>query len=158
MAATRLRDHIAVVGPLTGADARLESFFARARDPYGIAHLALRVPLDGIAGFSGLSLQHGVRVRAWHDRDDQNLNDVIRVRWEPEGGGPYPVFEGTLALWGETDPERTVIELDGTYQPPLGVAGETFDAALGHVLAQRTARALLDDIGRALTAASAGKP
>ncbi len=158
MSTTRLRYHTTVAGRVADADARLESFFARARDANGIAHLALRVPLEGVAGFSGLSLQHGVRVRAWRDRDDQNLNDVTRIKWEPEGGGPYPAFEGTLVTWGETDPLRTFIELDGTYEPPLGVAGETFDAALGHVLAQRTARALLDDIAHALSASPAGTP
>ena len=150
MSKRRLRDHIAVACPAGEADSRLESFFAGSRDADGVAHLALKVPLEGVPGFSGLALEHAVRVRAWRDRDDQNLNDLIRITWEPEGGGPYPAFEGTLATWRETDPPRTFIELDGTYEPPMGIAGETFDAAMGHAIAHRTVRALLDDLGRAI--------
>ena len=114
------------------------------------------MPLDGVAGFSGLALEHAVRVRAWRDRDDQNLNDLIRITWEPEGGGAYPAFRGTLATWGETDPPQTFIEIDGTYEPPMGVAGEAFDAAVGRAIAQRTVRAFLDDLGRAMAATPAG--
>lgn len=157
MSRTRLRDHIAVACSVSDADSRLESFFARGRNDDGITHLTLRVPLVSVAGFSGLALEHGVRVRAWRDRDDQNLNDLIRIRWEPQGGGPYPAFEGTLVTWGESDPQRTFIELDGTYEPPIGAGGETFDAAVGHAIARRTARALLDDIARELAGTTAAE-
>ena len=156
MSTTHLRDHIAVTSPVAQTELRLESFFARNRDGDGTTHLTLRVPMDPVAGFAGLALEHGVRVRARRDRDDQNLNDLIRIAWEPEGDGPYPKFEGTLVTWAEHDPARTFLELDGTYEPPMSAAGEAFDATVGHAIAQRTARALLQDLGRAISEDSAG--
>jgi hypothetical protein len=35
------------------------------------------------------------------------------------------------------------LELSGTYEPPLGLAGMVFDAVLGQRIAQETARELL---------------
>ena len=150
MSSTRLKEHVAVACPIDRAQAGIEAFFARRSGADGVAHLTLRVPLDGIGAPSGLALERAVTVRARRDRDAQNLNDLVRIEWEADGGGPYPRFEGTLVAWVEHDPNETFVELDGTYVPPLGVAGELFDAALGRAMARRTARALLDDIGRAL--------
>lgn len=151
MSKTHLRDHIAVACAAGEAESRLEAFFARHRDRDGVTHLTLRVPMDPIAGFKGLALDHRVRVRARRARDDQNLNDLIRIAWEPEGEGPYPSFDGTLVTWAEHDPDRTLVEIDGTYEPPLGVGGEAFDATVGHAIAKRTARALLEDIANAIS-------
>lgn len=149
MSKTRLRDHIAVSCPIAEAQSRLETFFAKNRGSDGVTHLGLRVPLGGIA--DGLALEHEANVEARRGRDDQNLNDLIRIRWQPEGGGPYPSFEGTLVTWAEHDPTETFIELDGTYTPPLGAGGEAFDASLGRAIAHRTARAFLEDVGRAIS-------
>ena len=38
-------------------------------------------------------------------------------------------FEGALLVRGAKDPSRSYIELDGTYVPSLGPAGEVFDAS-----------------------------
>lgn len=154
MTTARVRDRVSVACPIAEADSRLDAFFAGNRGHDGITHLALRVPLGGIVASSGLALDHEVAVTARRTRDDQNLNDLIRIGWKPEGGGPYPSFEGTLVTWAEDDASRTFVELDGTYAPPLGAGGEAFNAAIGRAIAQSTAHALLRDIARAIADAS----
>jgi len=150
MSTTHLKEHVAVGCPIERAQARIEEFFAQRRGADGVARLTLRVPLDDAGALSGLALEHAVAVRARRDRDEQNLNDLVRIDWEAEGGGPYPRFEGTLVTWAEHDPNETFVEIEGAYTPPLGMAGELFDAAVGRAIAQRTARALLGDLGRAI--------
>jgi hypothetical protein len=145
---THLRDQTSLRGTVTQTEARVESYFASRRGLDGIARMRLRVPVDGMA--QGLSLDREVRIEAWRDRDDQKLNDLIRIRWTPEGSVIFPRFEGTLVVWGEDDPELSFIELDGDYEPPLGGAGELFDEAIGHRIAQSTAREFLKDLKRGM--------
>ena len=74
---------------------------------------------------------------------------LLDVSWEPKDGGPYPHFHGTLSI-AEDAIGWSRIEIDGTYQPPLGIAGAAFDAAVGHRMAQSTAAELLDELKRIL--------
>ncbi|MGA8100374.1 MAG: hypothetical protein WB810_17090 [Candidatus Cybelea sp.] len=141
---TYLRDQTSVSGTVAQTEARLESYFASRRSLDGIARMQLRVPVNGTS--QRLFIDREVRIEAWRDRDDQNLNDLIRIRWTPEGSVVFPKFAGTLVVWGESDPNVSVIELDGDYKPPLGVAGELFDETIGHHIAQSTARELLKDL------------
>lgn len=61
-----------------------------------------------------------------------------------------PKFEGTLVVWGEGERNRSYIELDGAYRPPLGTAGQILDEAIGHRIAESTAREFLKDLKRAV--------
>jgi len=149
----RLRDTISLECPVPEADSRIAAFLDGHRDRDGITRFALRVPLDGIGPLHGLALEREVRVDAHRDRDDQNLNDLVRISWKPDGDLAFPAFEGTLVTWSADDPMRSFVELDGWYEPPFGDAGELFDEAVGHAIAQRTARALLDDMAAAHTVA-----
>jgi len=106
--------------------------------------MRLRVPMDG----SLLAFEREVRIEARQSRDDDNLNSVVRVAWEPEGTVIFPRFEGTLIAWGEDDPMRSAIELWGHYTPPLGAAGQVFDDVIGYEIAKATAREFLRDIKR----------
>lgn len=132
--------------PVARLQAGLEEYFERMRQPDGSARLTLRVPLDDVKALEGLSLSHDVVAVVRKGRDEQNLNDVMHIRWSPAGGGPYPSFSGTLATWTDGDAAQSAIELDGTYEPPLGEAGYAFDEAIGRTIAHRTARALLEDL------------
>jgi hypothetical protein len=114
--------------------------------------MRLRVPVKGTS--QGVFLDREVRIEAWRDRDDQNLNDLIRIRWTSEGSVVFPKFAGTLVVWGEGDADLSFIELDGDYKPPLGLAGELFDETIGHRIAQSTARELLKDLKRGIEAES----
>ncbi len=148
---SRLRDHVRTRCPAAEADARLESYFANHRGADGVTRLHLRVPLHGVGPLPSVDLERQIIVTAVRTRDDENLNELIRIHWEPAGGGPFPSFSGTLLSWGENDPgHESFIELDGSYDPPLGSAGEVFDEALGHEIARRTARALLEELASAI--------
>ena len=155
MSTTRIRDHISVRCHVDEVQRRLERYFRQRENSAGVAHLRLRVPLHGLPGLKGLALEHGVRVIARRERDEQNLNDLIRISWEPEGDGPFPRFAGTLVTWAEHNPTRSFIEIDGTYTPPLGVPGEAFDEAVGHAIATRTVRAFLEDVARDISGRAA---
>ncbi len=144
---TQLRDHVAVARSVDDAQSRLDAYLASLRGQDGIARMRLRVPLasDGVQ----LSLDREVCVEAARARDD-NLNDLIRISWKPEGSVVFPIFEGTLVVWGEDDPKASFIEIDGRYTPPFGAAGQMFDAVIGHRIAQQTARELLNDLKAAV--------
>jgi hypothetical protein len=148
----RLRDTIAVKCPIGEAQSRIERFFAGRRDADGKIRLPLRVPLGRTNGFA---LDHEVCVDAHVARDDQNLNDLIRVSWKADGDVPLPPFAGTLVTWAEGNPKLTFIELDGTYVAPLDGVGTLFDETLGRTIAQRTAKDLLAQIASAIADAPA---
>ena len=77
-----------------------------------------------------------------------------RVRWTPEPGGIYPSFDGTLYAhaYGETS---SVLELTGSYTPPLGAVGVAFDHVLGHKISEDTARIFLLNLSAELKVRSA---
>ena len=76
----------------------------------------------------------------------ENLDDPWRVSWRPEPGGIYPSFEGVLTIVDADNARATILELEGQYEPPLGMAGAAFDAAIGHRIATATANRLLAGI------------
>ena len=141
----RLRERAVVACPVDAAEDRVAAFFDAYRGTDGTARMRLRVPMGKRAPFA-YSLDRLVRVEARRKRDDENLNDLIEVAWRPEGTAMLPQFEGALIVIGDDDPGVSIIELDGKYLPPLGAAGQVFDEAIGHHIAQSTAREFLRDI------------
>lgn len=71
--------------------------------------------------------------------------EIMDIEWHAHDGGPYPVFRGTLSV-EEVTGNYCRLDLDGKYEPPLGIAGVVFDAVLGHRIAVGAARQLLDEI------------
>ena len=145
MSTTRIRESLAVECPVDELQGAVDAFLT-AKRAFGSVRRRLRVSLDAMPLLGGLPLTHNVLIVAYHDRDDQNLNDLIRIAWRPEGGGPFPKFSGTLVTWARDGSRGSMIEIEGTYAPPLGIAGAAFDEAVGHLIAQRTAATLLADI------------
>ena len=138
---------IALERSAKAAEASLAAYFEAYREPSGGARIRLRLPLDDFGIPGQLELSRAVIVHVQRQRDEQNLNDEYGIRWEPEGAGPFPEFSGHLTIWSEDDPERSFLEIEGTYEPPVGpVIGEAFDAAIGHLISMRTAKALLEDV------------
>jgi hypothetical protein len=113
--------------------------------------LRLRVPIDAPLG---VSIDREVRVEARRARDDENLNDLIRISWSPEGMTVLPSFSGTRVVWGEAGEKLSYIELDGTYTPPFGEAGQVFDETIGRRVAEKTAREFLKDLKRVIEGGS----
>ena len=72
------------------------------------------------------------------------LYDEIDLSWKPTGGGIYPHFNGGFAL--RPLGLHTEVTLQGSYDPPLGIVGDAFDALVGRKIAQATVRALVEDV------------
>jgi hypothetical protein len=142
------------------APAYLDRFFAEhAKD--GAAVLALRAPF-AVPGLPEMTLTRDSVVRV--ARADHRGEMIARfdVSWQPSGGGPYPAFAGSLSIANAEDYQSCVLQLDGTYEPPLGALGATFDAVIGRAVAESTGRDLLERVGSYLEgsygAAEAAKP
>ncbi|MBC5828642.1 MAG: hypothetical protein GIW98_00430 [Candidatus Eremiobacteraeota bacterium] len=82
--------------------------------------------------------------------DAMHFDEPWKIHWTPEGGGPYPDFDGELTVRADENYRTSILELTGHYQPPMGVAGAIFDAVAGSHIAKVTAQELLKSIGDAM--------
>lgn len=110
----------------------------------GEERLTLTAPLDALGGGN---LEKAVIVRYWAGADPMHFDQPWHVSWTPEHGGPFPDFDGELTVRADEGYGTAVLELTGSYKPPLGAAGRAFDAAIGHRIASATAQRLLAEIG-----------
>jgi len=102
--------------------------------------LTLRVPL------AGAGVTKNVIVTFAPATDPMHFDQPWALRWTPEGGGPYPDFEGELTVRADEDYITSILELRGSYLPPGGILGAAFDRTLGAKIASATARSLLADL------------
>ena len=72
-----------------------------------------------------------------------DMTPRFAVRWEAEGDGPFPIFEGELNVEADEDYQSFFLTLEGGYEPPGGAAGQVFDAVIGRHVAVAAARGLL---------------
>jgi hypothetical protein len=69
---------------------------------------------------------------------------LVEIAWRSASFAPlFPVFAGRLSI------SASDIVLDGRYAPPLGTLGLLLDQALLHLVARRTAGALLTRLANA---------
>lgn len=100
---------------------------------------------------TGIRLAKEVHVNYARAQDPMHFDEPWLVEWSPGPGGIYPAFRGQLTVRA-TDTYRTAeLELSGTYKPPMGAAGEVFDAAFGTKIASETAQNLLAAIASRMT-------
>ncbi|MBV8244670.1 MAG: hypothetical protein JOZ38_01985 [Candidatus Eremiobacteraeota bacterium] len=110
--------------------------------------IRLRVPLH----VDHVALEKDVVVTYSVGHDPMHFDRPWRIHWTPLGGGPFPDFDGLLAVCADEGPDRSVLELRGHYTPPLGIVGQAFDALIGSRIASVTAREFLRQIGRRMEA------
>ena len=56
-------------------------------------------------------------------------------------------MSGTIFIAAsETNPEESIVTLDGHYHAPLGIVGEVFDAIVGKHIAQASATDLMERV------------
>jgi len=110
--------------------------------PQSGRRLRLRAPLDALGIGGGLALDRDVVAEFDNLEPKHAFEHAKSVTWRPEGGGPFPVFKGSLLVAAAT-PKSCVVSLEGDYEPPLGVVGKAFDATAGRAIAQATADELL---------------
>jgi hypothetical protein len=143
-----------VACPSIQARTHLEHFFAE-HDKGDGAVIALRASL-GLPGFPALNVERDCLARLSREQPDSSMIQHYRVAWASASGGPFPRFEGTLSIPDGEDYTSCWLALDGHYEPPLGVAGEVFDLAIGQRIAAETGNDLLTRIGTAIEASYAG--
>ncbi|HEY5096125.1 MAG TPA: hypothetical protein VII69_13495 [Candidatus Eremiobacteraceae bacterium] len=115
-----------------------------------VVPLHLNVPLGPLGIGQGMALEKEVIATFERSPKHRGLEDTIAVTWRPEeANAPFPTFDGSLSLRAGT-PKSCVLFLEGGYEPPFGVAGKVFDAALGHRIADATAIQLLKEIGESI--------
>lgn len=81
--------------------------------------------------------------------DPMGFDEPWAIAWKPKEG-LYPSFSGTLCVRADVNWDSGVLELQGEYEPPLGVAGAAFDAVIGKRIAEATAMTLLGDIAKTM--------
>ncbi len=62
-----------------------------------------------------------------------------------EGAGLFPSMSADLAVSPMTSAE-TLVEFEGTYDPPLGRVGQAFDAVVGHRIAEVAVHRFVEDV------------
>jgi hypothetical protein len=76
------------------------------------------------------------------------------ISWHASGAtGLFPRLNADLTV-AELAPELTVLTLQGTYDPPLGVLGRLLDRAGLGLIAEATVKSWLDRVAAALLAAA----
>ncbi len=98
----------------------------------------------------GADVSKNVVVLITPAEDPMHMEQPWHVRWSPEGGGPYPDFDGELTVRADEDWESALLELRGVYSPPGGALGRLFDRAVGTRIASATARELLKGLAENL--------
>jgi hypothetical protein len=134
---TKIAEKELVHAPLASADTFLRAFFAAHPAPEGAG---ARIVLH--AG----DAEKAVIFHLHPAHRPEDMTPRYAVRWQPEDDGPYPVFKGELTIGGDNDYSTFWLVLEGEYAPPGGVAGEVFDAVIGHRIARASARGLLREI------------
>lgn len=79
--------------------------------------------------------------------EEGRRHDEIRLRWT-SGSRLFPNFRGTVRF--RIDQTFTRVLVDGSYVPPLGPIGATFDRWIGRHIAARSLDDLAGRIARAL--------
>ena len=130
--------------------------------PYTRAKELLRDRLQPLVN-SGERLPQRLSL-AFHDRDlgkevsmqfavahdPMHFDEPWEISWQPEVGGIYPSFHGSLSIRASDTYESSRLELHGRYEPPLGAIGKAFDNILGKRVAEATGERFLDELGTAM--------
>lgn len=142
---THLHEHRFLKCPYTRAKGYLREALQSLATSNEEQRLTLHVPLA-----SGNGLHKDVLVSYAMGADPMHFDEPWRIHWIPAGGGPYPTFDGELTIRADQDYPTSIIELTGSYKPPLGIAGAAFDAVAGSRIATATAQTLLRQLGDAM--------
>lgn len=122
---------------------RARGYLHEALNAAAQSRLPQLLTLSAFVPATNLELTKNVRVRYEHATDEMHFDEPWIVRWVPEGGGIYPSFDGRIQVRADETYESSILEIEGTYTPPLGAAGRAFDTAIGHTIAATTAQRLL---------------
>lgn len=123
----------------------------------GPHELSMRLPLRDFGFPADLSLETEIVIATRLERDSLNLNEDLHVMfWAASAPQIFPTFSGVLDVF--PDPNGSIFQLRGTYEAPFGEPGRLFDTAIGHLIAQRSAKVLLEELGERVRGAEVKTP
>ncbi len=74
----------------------------------------------------------------------------LRLDWRARRApGLFPTMHATLSIYALTSTE-TQLDLEGTYEPPLGAVGRAVDATVGHQFAEASVDRFIRQIAASL--------
>jgi hypothetical protein len=80
----------------------------------------------------------------------------IELTWAAaQNAGLFPSMRATLSVYPLSSTE-TQLDLEGRYEPPLGLVGTALDALIGHRVAEASVRRFVQDIAARLNVELAG--
>ena len=142
---TEIREHVVAYCPQNDLHESLDGAIRAFRRDNGELRWTMRVPVAGAV--ASREVVSEVRPLA-HKAGEA----TVELRFGPETSSMYPVFEGRLTA-SVLDPWNVKVEIEGTYEPPLGVLGAAFDATVGSRMARASIRRLLRDLADELETA-----
>ncbi|TAM75439.1 hypothetical protein EPN44_08245 [bacterium] len=145
---SEIRERVFVACPLGRAHHYLAQVLPT--DTSASRPLVLRVSLPGVRGDA--KLEQEVTVNCSPLTDPRHESEVWHLSWAPRQPAIYPYFDGRISIKGGEDYSSCRLVLEGSYEPPLGLPGRAFDAALGRRIAGITARELLRSIAERMEA------
>lgn len=100
----------------------------------------------------GFEVAKGVEVVVGEFEPAQLTRSAVPITWRAERGRLlFPTLEASLEIVAVSlDPPLSMIELNGTYDPPMGAIGAGADRLLLHRLAEATVYRFVHDIGMEL--------
>jgi hypothetical protein len=135
---------VAVDRKVDEAAKRFEGFL-REFAPETEMTFTLRAPFDLSALNVGFTLHRDVTARI---TPIDGAGRAYAIAWQPVEPGPFPSLTGTIFVAAsETNPDQSIVTLDGHYHAPLGIAGEVFDAILGKHIAEASGTDLMERVG-----------
>jgi hypothetical protein len=75
---------------------------------------------------------------------------ALLVTWQhPSHPGLFPLMNATVSIY-PLSPTETQLELDGQYEPPLGLLGAAVDSMIGHRLAKVAIHGFVSEVATCL--------
>ena len=131
--------------PPQRAQAYLLSHFENARRQHGRAMIPLTATLGSKSG-THVTVERNATATFAPSTDVGGLEYQVQIEWTPATNEPLPKFDGSFRVQWDEEYGRCRLVLEGEYEPPLGLVGRAFDAAVGQKVAQNTVQALLESL------------
>lgn len=133
-----IQEFLTVLCPFDQIEEAMQTYLATLVIDDGKALVALRAP------FGDMVVERSAELTLTHSHAIPGY-EIMTIAWVPHDGGLFPRFDGKLCI-EDMGGNYCRLDLNGSYLPPLGVAGKMFDSVIGHRLAVDAARELLDEI------------
>lgn len=113
----------------------------------GTKSLTLRVPLANLSVPGAFAVSKEITVTTRLIQYSANMPDDLQVEFQASPPNAlFPTFLGVFEFHRAEEAGRSVLEIRGTYEAPLGLVGAVLDAAVGHRIAHRTLVEFLNEI------------